>query len=80
MSYTTGQKPQKEKKMSFKVKDLSVNLEGSIYDELSTCTTQTKPTGSPCTISLFDWDNGPASRRHNLSALKAQLRRAVARV
>ena len=65
--------------MSFKVKDLAVSTIGSSWDEASTCTGWTKPTGSPCTISLFDWDNGPTASRHNLSALKAQLRRAVAR-
>lgn len=63
--------------MSFKVKDLSVSLSS---DELSTCTTMTKPTGgetAPCLGSLF-WQSGGA-RQRNLAVLKTQLRNAMAR-
>jgi hypothetical protein len=64
--------------MSFKVKDLAVNLPGPGFEDDSTCTTMTKPTGSPCTISLFAMDDGD-TRRRSLSALRSQLHRAMAR-
>ena len=63
--------------MSFKVKDLSVSLS---FDDYSTCTTLTKPTGGEtiaCEGSMF-LQNG-ASGRRNLTALKTQLRQAMTR-
>jgi hypothetical protein len=63
--------------MSFKVKDLSVSIS---LEDVSTCTTMTKPTGgetSACLGSMF-WQNGGA-RQRNLAALKAQLRNAMTR-
>jgi hypothetical protein len=63
--------------MSFKVKDLSVVLPGPGILDDSTCTTMTKPTGSPCTISLFAM-NDENTRRRRLSALRSQLHRAMA--
>jgi hypothetical protein len=60
--------------MSFKVKDLSVRLAGPGYDDLSTCTTMTKP----CEGSIF-WRDGRPSCQHDLAALKTQLRRAMTR-
>jgi hypothetical protein len=62
--------------MSFKVKDLAVGLPLQ-NDEASTCTTLTKPTGGECMSSIY-WQNG-ASRQHNLSALRSQLRKAMSR-
>lgn len=63
--------------MSFKVKDLSVSISA---EDVSTCTTMTKPTGgetAPCLGSLF-WQNGGA-RQRNLAALRTQLRSAMTR-
>lgn len=61
--------------MSFKVKDLAMN----VVDEASTCSTWTRLNGGnsgACSISAVPVD-GTGNR--NLSALKAQLRRIVAR-
>jgi hypothetical protein len=66
--------------MSFKVKDLAMNVGGSI-DEASTCSTWTRQTsggasGASCSISLFLRD-GTGGR--NLSTLRAQLRQVMTR-
>lgn len=61
--------------MSFKVKDLAMN----IVSEASTCSTWTRisgNSGNSCTVSAMPVD-GTGGR--NLSALRAQLRRIVAR-
>jgi len=60
--------------MSFKVTDLMLQV-GALQDEY-TCTLVTRPTGSGCIDSVFD-NSGKA--RHELSLLKAQLRRSAAR-
>ena len=62
--------------MSFKVKDLMIKVGPLQSAEASTCTTWTRPTGGNCVDSLFD----RAQRaRHELSLLKAQLRRSATR-
>jgi hypothetical protein len=63
--------------MSFKVKDLAMNVGVSI-EEASTCSTWTRQTsgGASCSISLFLRD-GAGGR--NLSTLRAQLRQVMAR-
>jgi hypothetical protein len=62
--------------MSFKVKDLMVNV-GPMQNEASTCTYWTRTTGGAgCVDSLFD--HGMRAK-HELSLLKAQLRRAATR-
>lgn len=62
--------------MSFKVKDLTMNLG---YDDIleggDTCSGVTKPTG--CINASIFWQSGTASR--NLSVLKGQLRKAMTR-
>ncbi len=62
--------------MSFKVKDLAMSVGGvGLADD--PCTTQTRPTTSGCVGgSLFPHEE---RRRSNLSLLRAQLRRSVAR-
>jgi hypothetical protein len=65
--------------MSFKVKDLAMNVGGGNVDEASTCSTWTRISGGNsgiCGISAFPVD-GPGAR--NLSALRAQLRQIVSR-
>ena len=65
--------------MSFKVKDLAMNVGGLNVDEASTCSTWTRQNGGQsgaCSISLFLAD-GTGAR--NLSVLKAQLRQVVSR-
>ncbi|HEX3130890.1 MAG TPA: hypothetical protein VH394_26380 [Thermoanaerobaculia bacterium] len=64
--------------MSFKVKDLAMNVGGGNVDEASTCSTWTRISGgnAGCANSGFLVD-GPGGR--NLSVLRAQLRRAVTR-
>ena len=63
--------------MSFKVKDLAMNVGGLNVDEASTCSTWTRVNGGfSCSVSAFAADG---SGGRNLSALKAQLRRAVSR-
>jgi hypothetical protein len=64
--------------MSFKVKDLAMNVGGLNADDTSTCTTLTRTTSGDCLGSLFFRD-GASSGNRNLSLLKAQLRQAVAR-
>lgn len=63
--------------MSFKVKDLMVNVGPLQTEDASTCTHWTRTTGGlGCVDSLFD----RAQRaRHELSLLKAQLRRSATR-
>lgn len=61
--------------MSFKVKDLMVNVAPS-FNEASTCTLITRPTGGACIDSVFD--HGQRAK-HELSLLKAQLRRVAER-
>jgi hypothetical protein len=63
--------------MSFKVKDLMISIGPLLSEEASTCTLITRTTGGAgCVDSLFD----QAQRaRRELSLLKAQLRRTVAR-
>lgn len=65
--------------MSFKVKELAMSVGGLNINEASTCSTwtrqQTGVGGSFCTISAVPVA-GPGAR--NLSALRAQLRQAVA--
>lgn len=70
----TGPRPQEERIMSFKVKDLSVSLS---IEEGSTCTTLTKPTGGE-TFAGGGWFLQEGARR-NLAALKTQLRHAMTR-
>lgn len=62
--------------MSFKVKDLAMNVGGLNADDASTCTTLTRT--SDCLSSAF-FREGGKGRSSNLSLLKAQLRQAVAR-
>jgi hypothetical protein len=65
--------------MSFKVKDLAMNVGGGNVDEASTCSTWTRVSGGnsgACSISAFLVD-GPGAR--NLSVLRAQLRQIVSR-
>jgi hypothetical protein len=65
--------------MSFKVKDLAMNVGGLNVDEASTCSTWTRVSGGNsgiCGISASPVD-GLGTR--NLSALRAQLRQVVAR-
>jgi hypothetical protein len=72
-----GESP-KEEVMSFKVKDLAMNV-GGFVDEASTCSTWTRQQGGNsggCSISMFLADGAGAS---NLSVLRARLRQAVAR-
>lgn len=57
--------------MTFKVKDLMINV-GPLQDDPGTCTNQTW-TGA-CVDSLFDRAQRAA---HELSLLRAQLRRAA---
>jgi hypothetical protein len=62
--------------MSFKVKDLMINVGGLQYDDLSTCTLVTRTTGAGCIDSIYD----RAQRaRNELSLLRAQLRQAATR-
>ena len=62
--------------MSFKVKDLMISV-GPLQDQASTCTLITRTTGGAgCADSLFD--HGQRAK-HELSLLRAQLRRAAAR-
>jgi hypothetical protein len=64
--------------MSFKVKDLMMNV-GPLQngDDASTCTHWTRTTGGlGCVDSLFDHSQ---RARHELSLLKAQLRRSAMR-
>lgn len=62
--------------MSFKVKDLMINV-GPLQEDPSTCTNWTRTTGGlGCVDSVFD--NSQRSR-HELSLLKAQLRRSAMR-
>jgi len=61
--------------MSFKVKDLMINV-GPMQDAASTCTYWTRTGGGGCVDSLFD--HGTRAK-HELSLLKAQLRRAATR-
>lgn len=61
--------------MSFKVTDLMMNV-GALQDEQYTCTLVTRPTGAGCVDSAF-FNAGKA--RHELSLLKAQLRRSGTR-
>jgi hypothetical protein len=66
--------------MSFKVKDLAMHV-GLSGMELSTCGTWTRTTSGieeTCVGSVLFGD-GQRGRGRNLSALKAQLRQAVAR-
>ena len=64
--------------MSFKVKDLAMNIVGLNVDEASTCSTWTRVTGgnAGCSASAVPVD-GTGGR--NLSALRTQLRGIVAR-
>jgi len=64
--------------MSFKVKDLAMNVGDLNDDTLSTCTTLTRTTSGDCLASLY-FGEGARGRSGNLSVLKAQLRQAVAR-
>lgn len=62
--------------MSFKVMDLMISV-GPLQDESYTCTLVTRPTGGGgCADSLFD---NAQRARHELSLLKAQLRRSATR-
>jgi hypothetical protein len=63
--------------MSFKVKDLAMNVGGLNVDEASTCSTWTRQTGgnSGCAISTFLIDGTGG----NLAVLRARLRQAVSR-
>ena len=63
--------------MSFKVKDLMVNVGPLQSEDASTCTHWTRTTGGlGCVDSIFDH----AQRaKHELSLLKAQLRRSATR-
>lgn len=60
--------------MSFKVKDLMISV--GPLQEYSTCTWPSRTGGAGCVDSLFD--HGQRAK-HELSLLKAQLRRAAAR-
>jgi hypothetical protein len=72
-----GREAQEEEVMSFKVKDLAMNVGGLNVDEASTCSTWTRiQTGKDCGISASPFE-GLGTR--NLSALRAQLRQVVAR-
>lgn len=63
--------------MSFKVKDLAMNVGGLNVDEASTCSTWTRVNGGfSCSISAFAAE-GAGGR--NLSVLKTQLRQVVSR-
>lgn len=62
--------------MSFKVKDLMANVGPLGSEEASTCTFVTRTTGAGCVDSLYDHSR---RAKHELSLLKAQLRRAAAR-
>lgn len=64
--------------MSFKVKDLMINVGPMQSEELSTCTYWTRTTSGAggCVDSLFD--HGMRAK-HEISLLKAQLRRAATR-
>jgi len=64
--------------MSFKVKDLMINVGPLQSEEASTCTYWTRTTSGAggCIDSLFDNAN---RARHELSLLKAQLRRSATR-
>lgn len=63
--------------MSFKVKDLMVNVGPLQSEEASTCTYPSRTTGGAgCVDSLFD---NAQRARHELSLLKAQLRRSATR-
>lgn len=61
--------------MSFKVKDLSINLS---VEDASTCTTLTKPTGGE-TFAGGGWFVRQESARRTLAVLKTQLRHAMTR-
>jgi hypothetical protein len=62
--------------MSFKVKDLMINV-GPLESDASTCTNWTRTTGGlGCVDSLFD---NAQRASHQLSLLKAQLRRSARR-
>ena len=65
--------------MSFKVKDLMVRVGGASYDEASTCTGYTRPTGGSCADSLLFGPGRTDGARQNLAVLRAQLRQAVER-
>ena len=60
--------------MSFKVKDLMINVGPLLDSEPSTCTFVTRTTGAGCIDSIFD--HGQRAK-HELSLLKAQLRQAA---
>ncbi|MEA2564335.1 MAG: hypothetical protein QOH06_5839 [Acidobacteriota bacterium] len=63
--------------MSFKVKDLMINVGPLQNEDLSTCTHWTRTTGGAgCIDSLFD---NAQRARHELSLLKAQLRQSATR-
>jgi hypothetical protein len=61
--------------MSFKVKDLMINV-GPLQNDASTCTYPSRTGGAGCADSLFD---NSQRARHELSLLKAQLRRSATR-
>lgn len=63
--------------MSFKVKDLMINVGPLQQEDASTCTHWTRTTGGlGCVDSLYD---NAQRARHDLSLLKAQLRRSAGR-
>lgn len=64
--------------MSFKVKDLAMNVGGLNLEEASTCSTWTRVSGgnAGCAASAF---LAEGTGTHNLAALRNQLRRAVSR-
>jgi hypothetical protein len=65
--------------MSFKVKDLAMHV-GLSGMEASTCGTWTRTTsGIEETCGISGFFDGQRGQGRNLSALKAQLRQAVAR-
>ncbi len=63
--------------MSFKVKDLAMSV-GAIGAADDPCTTQTRPTTTGGCMAASAWFP-EAARGSNLVALRAQLRKAVAR-
>lgn len=62
--------------MSFKVKDLMINVGPMQNGDDSTCTWPSRTGGAGCADSLFDHAR---RAKHELSLLKAQLRRAATR-
>jgi hypothetical protein len=63
--------------MSFKVKDLMINVGPLQEEDASTCTNWTRTTGGAgCVDSFFD---NAQRASHQLSLLKAQLRRSATR-